>query len=101
MHHGTPARTSSPSVRTELARTFGGLARARDLYERCLELDSRFAPAWAHLGRCHRVIGKFVDGTPGASRAPSKRSAVLLSSTRACPWRTSSTPTWRETSVRR
>jgi TolB-like protein len=48
----------------ELARTLGGLARARDLYERCLDLDSRFAPAWAHLGRCHRVIGKFVDGTP-------------------------------------
>jgi TolB-like protein len=54
----------------ELARTFGGLARARDLYERCLELDCRFAPAWAHLGRCHRVIGKFVDGTPDSeSRA--------------------------------
>ena len=54
----------------ELARTFGGLARARDLYERCLELDPRFAPAWAHLGRCHRVIGKFVDGTPDSeSRA--------------------------------
>jgi serine/threonine protein kinase/tetratricopeptide (TPR) repeat protein len=48
----------------ELARTFDGLARARDLYERCLELDPRFAPAWARLGRCHRVIGKFVDGTP-------------------------------------
>jgi eukaryotic-like serine/threonine-protein kinase len=48
----------------ELARTFGGLARARDLYERCLALDPRFAPGWAHLGRCHRVIGKFVDGTP-------------------------------------
>jgi eukaryotic-like serine/threonine-protein kinase len=54
----------------ELARTFGGLARARDLYQRCLELDPRFAPAWAHLGRCHRVIGKFVDGTPDSeSRA--------------------------------
>jgi serine/threonine protein kinase/tetratricopeptide (TPR) repeat protein len=55
---------------SELARTFGGLAQARDLYERCLELDSRFAPAWAHLGRCHRVIGKFVDATPDSeSRA--------------------------------
>lgn len=54
----------------DLARTFGGLTRARDLYERCLELDSRFAPAWAHLGRCHRVIGKFVDSTAdGESRA--------------------------------
>ena len=48
----------------ELARTYDGLARARDLYQRCLELDPRFAPAWAHLGRCHRVIGKYIDGTP-------------------------------------
>jgi non-specific serine/threonine protein kinase len=47
----------------ELARTYEGLARARDLYRRCLDLDPRFAPAWAHLGRCHRVIGKYVDGT--------------------------------------
>ncbi len=46
----------------ELARTYDGLSRARDLYERCLELDPRFAPAWAHLGRCHRVIGKYIDG---------------------------------------
>ena len=46
----------------ELARSYDGLAAARDLYEQSLELDSRFAPAWARLGRCHRVIGKFVDG---------------------------------------
>ena len=44
----------------ELARTYDGLARARELYQRCLELDSGFAPAWAHLGRCHRVIGKYM-----------------------------------------
>lgn len=48
----------------ELARTYDGLSRARDLYERCVELDPAFAPAWAHLGRCHRVIGKYVQGTP-------------------------------------
>jgi tetratricopeptide (TPR) repeat protein len=45
----------------DFARTYAGLARARDLYLRCLELDPRFAPAWARLGRCHRVIGKYVD----------------------------------------
>ena len=44
-----------------MARTYAGLQQARDLYLRALELDPRFAPAWAHLGRCHRVIGKFIE----------------------------------------
>ena len=48
----------------ELARKIEALAGARDLYQECVELDSRFAPAWARLGRCHRVMGKFVDGAP-------------------------------------
>jgi eukaryotic-like serine/threonine-protein kinase len=48
----------------ELARTYDGIARARDLYERCLDLDPTFAPAWAHLGRCHRVVGKYIEGSP-------------------------------------
>jgi serine/threonine protein kinase len=48
----------------ELARTYDGLVRARDLYQRCLELDPTFAPAWALLGRCHRVIGKYIEGSP-------------------------------------
>jgi TolB-like protein len=48
----------------ELARTYDGLLAARDLYQRCLELDPRFAPAWAHLGRCHRLIGKYIDSAP-------------------------------------
>jgi serine/threonine protein kinase/tetratricopeptide (TPR) repeat protein len=45
-------------------RTYAGLPGARDLYQQCLELDSRFAPAWARLGRCYRVIGKYIDGAP-------------------------------------
>ena len=45
----------------ELARTYDELSRARDLYQRCLELDPSFAPAWAHLGRSHRVIGKYIE----------------------------------------
>jgi len=47
----------------ELARTYNGLINARALYQSSLELDSRFAPAWAHLGRCHRVIGKYIDAS--------------------------------------
>jgi eukaryotic-like serine/threonine-protein kinase len=50
----------------ELARTYEGLPAARELYERCLALDPRFAPAWARLGRCHRVIGKYIDGASGS-----------------------------------
>jgi serine/threonine protein kinase/tetratricopeptide (TPR) repeat protein len=48
----------------EAARTYDGLKQACELYERCLELDPAFAPAWARLGRCYRVIGKFVEPLP-------------------------------------
>ena len=47
----------------ELARDYQKLPQARELYTQCLELDPEFAPAWAQLGRCHRVIGKFIDGS--------------------------------------
>ena len=65
----------------ELARTYDGLPAARDLYQRCLELDPRFAPAWAHLGRCHRVIGKYIEAAPdGEARAEDAlRRALALS----------------------
>jgi serine/threonine protein kinase len=36
-------------------------ATARDLYLRCVERDPRFAPAWARLGRCFRLLGKYDD----------------------------------------
>ena len=48
----------------EAERTYAGLVRARELYAQCVELDPGFAPAWAHLGRCHRVIGKFSEVSP-------------------------------------
>jgi serine/threonine protein kinase/tetratricopeptide (TPR) repeat protein len=48
----------------ELARTYEGLPRARDVYKQCLDLDPQFAPGWAALGRCYRVIGKFVEESP-------------------------------------
>lgn len=33
--------------------------KARELYEAALREDPSYAPAWARLARCHRVIGKF------------------------------------------
>ena len=47
--------------------------RARDLYEKCLELDPNFAPALARVGRCYRVIGKFIDGSAVDSEAQAER----------------------------
>ena len=32
---------------------------ARDLFERSVELDPRYAPAWARLGRVYRVLSKY------------------------------------------
>ena len=62
----------------ELASSHEGLVRARDLYERCLALDPDFAPAWAHLGRCHRAIGKYIDGAADSeSRAERALSRAL------------------------
>jgi serine/threonine protein kinase/tetratricopeptide (TPR) repeat protein len=51
----------------ELARSYDQLPQARELYQECLELDPGFAPAWAQLGRCHRVIGKFVQEEPDST----------------------------------
>jgi serine/threonine protein kinase/tetratricopeptide (TPR) repeat protein len=48
----------------ELSRSYTTLPKARDLYLRALEIDPDLASAWAQLGRCHRVIGKFVESTP-------------------------------------
>jgi len=53
----------------ELSRRYDSMVAARDLYERTVELDPSFAPAWAHLGRCHRVIGKYIDSTSDDTRA--------------------------------
>jgi len=54
----------------ELARRYDRLPQARDLYQQCLELEPGLAPAWAQLGRCHRVIGKYVEvSADSAARA--------------------------------
>jgi non-specific serine/threonine protein kinase len=52
----------------QLARSYGSLHEARRLYLEAIELDPQFALAWAHLGRAHRVIGKYVEGTPDSEQ---------------------------------
>jgi TolB-like protein len=36
-----------------------GWAEARDLYRESLQLDPGYAPAWARLGRCYRMLAKY------------------------------------------
>ncbi len=43
----------------QLANTASEWPVARDLYLRCVEEDPAYAPAWARLGRIHRVLGKY------------------------------------------
>lgn len=43
----------------EHARHLDQIAMARDLFEQAVAEDPDFAPAWAALGRCHRVYGKY------------------------------------------
>jgi eukaryotic-like serine/threonine-protein kinase len=38
-----------------------GWDAALDLYRRSVDRDPQFAPAWAKLGRCYRLVGKFGD----------------------------------------
>ena len=40
-------------------RDWAQVAVARDLYRQCVEEDPAFAPAWAKLGRCHRLLAKY------------------------------------------
>jgi len=43
----------------EVARGSSHAAVARDLYRQCVEEDAGFAPAWAKLGRCYRLLAKY------------------------------------------
>jgi TolB-like protein/tetratricopeptide (TPR) repeat protein len=43
----------------EHARHLAQTHTARDLFDEAVQEDPKFAPAWAALGRCHRVYGKF------------------------------------------
>jgi len=48
----------------QLSLRYDQIPLARDLYLRCLDEDPDFAPAWAQLARCQRVIAKWLDRTP-------------------------------------
>ena len=50
---------------------------ARDLYIRSVEEDPRYAPAWARLGRCCRILAKFGGDPENFSRAETALARAL------------------------
>ena len=52
----------------ELARALAKAPEARACFEQSLQHDPAFAPAWAQIGRCHRVIGKYIEDYEGNDR---------------------------------
>ena len=67
-----PAITHPPSAAgygfflraNQLAYEASRWADARELYQECLRVDPGYAPAWAGLARCQRVIGKYTVSDP-------------------------------------
>jgi len=53
----------------QIAYSFEQLTQARDLYLRSVEADPAYAPAWARLARCYRVIAKFGQDSEGFTLA--------------------------------
>jgi TolB-like protein len=52
----------------EEARKLTGTAKARALFQQAVDEDPGFAPAWAALGRSHRVWGKFYADRDASDR---------------------------------
>ena len=53
----------------ELLRDWSHVGVARDLYRQCVDEDPAFAPAWACLGRCHRLLAKYYLERPAENLA--------------------------------
>ena len=66
LSHDAPATARSYEYylrANELASDPKSWAIARDLYQQAVQEDPRYAPAWARLGRLHRLIGKLGGGS--------------------------------------
>jgi len=65
LEHRTPARAEAYEFylrANQLSYNTGMLSQAGDLYRACLEADPDYAPAWARLGRVHRILAKYGRG---------------------------------------
>ena len=78
---GSPRVYASYLRANELGRETAQWRTALELYERCVEEDPRYAPAWVGVGRMRRLIGKYhepdVDDHFKTAEAALKRALAL------------------------
>jgi eukaryotic-like serine/threonine-protein kinase len=63
LSHDVPASPEAYDLylrANELSRTHDGIDAALQLYEQCVTIDARYAPAWAGLGRTHHLMAKYL-----------------------------------------
>jgi serine/threonine-protein kinase len=64
LQHDIPANPEAYGLYLRANRLMDSASRWQDaltLYRQAVELDPRYAPAWARLGRCLRLLGKYGD----------------------------------------
>lgn len=74
LRHDVPANATAYEFylrANQLATDWGQTFTARDLYLDCVGRDPNYAPAWARLGRCYRVLAKYGGDDDDFSRAES------------------------------
>ena len=64
LHHDVPSSAAAYEFylrgnQLVVSANIANMRLARDLYERAVEMDGRYAPAWAHLGRVYRFLAKY------------------------------------------
>src|SRR4030095_5520085 len=72
-----PKRTSYISARTGFSSTSRRGPAASTHTGRSFECHPRFAPAWARLGRCYRLLGKFGNPADGEANLERGKQAIL------------------------
>ena len=66
LSHDTPGNASAYDLylrANELSRNREKIGAAIDLYEQCVAIDPRYAPAWARLGRTRWLADKYAAGS--------------------------------------
>ena len=100
LHRDTPQSASAYEFylrANELGRRPAEWSVARDLYERSVEYDPAYAPAWARLGRLHRMLANVCTGMRIGRKATSGRRPRFSErwhSILTCLWRTTCTQIW-------